>query len=140
MAKLRLRRGLRRARVSSRDRPGRLPVQIILCRIVRMRVETRNIRSATQAARSFGSILEEVESGDTIVVVKNNRPVAAVSSISTLERLDEIDEREEDLRLLVVALTRVETSQGPLRDWEDVAAELGIDLADVRDGDDQDVE
>lgn len=111
-----------------------------MCRIVRMRVETRNIRSATQAARSFGSILEEVESGDTIVVVKNNRPVAAVSSISTLERLDEIDEREEDLRLLVVALTRVETSQGPLRDWEDVAAELGIDLADVRDGDDQDVE
>lgn len=105
-----------------------------------MRVETRNIRSATQAARSFGSILEEVESGDTIVVVKNNRPVAAVSSIATLERLDEIEEREEDLRLLVVALTRTETSQGPLRDWDDVAAELGIDLADVRQGDDQDVE
>ena len=115
-------------------------MRVTLCKITRMRVETKNIRSATQAARNFGAILDEVEGGDTIIVVKNNRPVAAVSAISTLERLDEIDEREEDLRLLVVALTRIETSQGPLRDWEDIAAELGIDLAAIRDSDDQDAE
>jgi len=94
-----------------------------------MKVDTRDIRSATQAARTFGAIVDEVEAGATIVVVKNNKPVTAFVPIATMDRLDDLDEREEDLRLLALALTRVATSGGALRDWDEVAADLGIDLA-----------
>ncbi len=110
-----------------------VPMRMIVCKIVRMKVDTQNIRSATQAARSFSAIIDEVEAGSTIIVVRNNRPVTAIAPISTLERLDELDEREDDLRLLAVALTRAETSSGPLRDWDEVAAELGINLDELRD-------
>lgn len=96
--------------------------------ILRMKVDTRDIRSATQAARNFGAIVEEVEAGATIVVVKNNRPVVSIAPMATMERLARVEEREEDLRLLAVAFTRAATSQGPLREWGEVAAELGIDL------------
>jgi prevent-host-death family protein len=103
----------------------------ILRTIERMKVDTRDIRSATQAARNFGAIIEEVEAGTTIVVVKNNRPVVGIAPIATMERLIRVEEREEDLRLLAVAFTRAATSQGPLREWDEVAAELGIDLDEV---------
>lgn len=97
-----------------------------------MKVDTKNIRSATQAARNFSSIIDEVEAGSTIIVVRNNRPVTAIAPIATLDRLDTIDEREEDLRLLAIALTRAETASGPLQPWDEVAAELGINLDDLR--------
>ncbi|MBK8461427.1 MAG: type II toxin-antitoxin system Phd/YefM family antitoxin [Micropruina sp.] len=98
-----------------------------------MKVDVRDIRSATQAARNFGALVDEVESGATIVVVRNNRPVTVMAPISMMERLDEIGEREEDLRLLALALTRAATSDGTLRSWDDVAAELGIDLTALAD-------
>lgn len=45
--------------------------------------------------------------------------------------MDEIDDREEDLRLLALALVRSHTSDGALRDWDEVAAELGINLTEL---------
>ena len=100
-----------------------------------MKVDTRDIRTATQAARNFGAIVDEVESGRTILVMKNNRPVSVIAPVSLMERLDEIEDREEDIRLLAVAITRMATTEGPLRDLADVAAELGIDLDDLADQD-----
>lgn len=102
-----------------------------------MKVDTRDIRTATQAARNFGAIVEEVESGHTILVMKNNRPVSVIAPVSMMERLDEIEEREEDVRLLAIAIARMATSDGPLRDLEDVAAELGIDLDELDDPDEE---
>lgn len=106
-----------------------------------MKVDTRDIRTATQAARNFGAIVDEVESGRTILVMKNNRPVSVIAPVSLMERLDEIEDREEDIRLLAVAITRMATTEGPLRDLADVAAELGIDLDDLadQDADDRDL-
>ena len=95
-----------------------------------MKVDTRDIRSATQVARNFGQITDEVESGRTIVVVRNNAPVGVLAPVSLLERLDAVDEREEDLRLLGIALVRVNTSDGVLVELDELAAELGIDLDD----------
>lgn len=101
-----------------------------------MKVDTRDIRSATQAARNFGAIVDEVESGRTIVVVRNNHPVSVIAPVAIMERLDAIDEREEDVRLLAIAIARMSTTSGPLRDLDDVAAELGVDLDDLDEDED----
>ena len=99
--------------------------------IARMKVDTRDIRSATQVGRNFGAVTDEVEAGLTIVVVKNNRPVGVVAPVELMDRLDAIDQREDDLRLLAVALMRSFTDTGARHEWADVAAELGIDLEDL---------
>ncbi len=101
-----------------------------------MKVDTRDIRSATQVGRNFGAVTDEVEAGHTIVVMKNNRPVGVVAPLELMERLDAIDEREDDLRLLAVALVRSFTDTGARHDWIDVAAELGIDLDQIDDEND----
>jgi len=121
--------------------PQPLPFRKIARTISRMKVDTRDIRSASAVGRNFGAVTDEVEAGRTIVVVKNNRPVGVVAPVSVMERLDAIDEREEDLRLLTLALVRMQTNPEPvLHDWNDVAAELGIDLADLEDIEDEGTE
>ena len=95
-----------------------------------MKVDTRDIRAASQVARNFGRVTDEVEAGRTIIVVRNNVPVSVVAPMALLERLDAIDEREEDLRLLSLALVRSSTSDGDLIELDDLARELGVDFAD----------
>ena len=97
-----------------------------------MKIAVPDIRPVSQVGRNFGAVTAEVEEGRTILVVKNNRPVAAVVPPETIERLDEMDEREEDIALLVLSIIRMTTSQGSLHSLEDVASEFGIDLAELR--------
>ncbi|QAY70714.1 type II toxin-antitoxin system prevent-host-death family antitoxin [Xylanimonas protaetiae] len=115
-----------------------MPLRKKLRRTLRMKVDTRDIRSASHVGRNSGAITDEVEAGRTIVVVKNNRPVGVVAPVSVMEQIDALDEREEDLRLLAMALVRMAAAPDPvLHDWDDVAAELGIDLTDLGDADDE---
>ena len=93
-----------------------------------MKVDTRDIRAASQVARNFGQVTDEVEAGSTIIVVRNNTPVSVLAPMALLDRLDAIDEREEDLRLLSFALIRATTSDGSFVELGDLAHELGIDL------------
>jgi len=95
---------------------------------MRMKVDTRDIRAASQVARNFGSVADEVEAGRTIVVMRNNAPVGVLAPVSLIERIDAVDEREEDLRLLGIALVRMNTSEGDLVELDELAAELGVDL------------
>lgn len=96
--------------------------------MLRMKVDTRDIRAASHVARNFGKIADEVESGRTIVVMRNNAPVGVIAPVSLVERLDALDEREEDLRVLGIALARSATSDGSLVDLDDLARELEVDL------------
>jgi len=93
-----------------------------------MLVDTRDIRSASRIARNFGQVTEDLESGRTIVIMRNNTPLGVLAPVSLLERLDEIEEREEDVRLLAAALVRSATSTGDLIALDDLAAELGVSL------------
>ena len=97
-----------------------------------MKIAVPDIRPVSQVGRNFGAVTAEVEEGRSILVVKNNRPVAAVVPPETIERLDEIAEREEDIALLVLSIIRMNTHQGIIHDLDDVAAELGIDIAELR--------
>jgi antitoxin (DNA-binding transcriptional repressor) of toxin-antitoxin stability system len=96
--------------------------------MLRMKVDTRDIRSASHVARNFGKIADEVEAGRTIVVMRNNAAVGVIAPVSLVDRLDALDEREEELRLLGIALARSATSDGSLVDLEGLARELGVDL------------
>ena len=93
-----------------------------------MKVDTRDIRSASRIARNFGQVTEDLEAGRTIVILRNNAPVGVLAPVSLMDRLDEVDEREEDVRLLAAALVRSSTSTGELVALDDLAAELGVDL------------
>jgi len=100
---------------------------------MRMKVDTRDIRSASSVQRNFGQVTDDLEAGRTILLVKNNTPLGVVAPVALMDRLDELDEREEDLRLLAAALVRSTTSTGELVDLEDLARELGVDLASDED-------
>lgn len=95
-----------------------------------MKVDTRNLVSATTATRDFSRISAEAAEGRTFVVVRNNEPTVAIVPVAAMDRLDRLDELEGDLRLMAVALARVATDDGSRFSLDDVAAEFGVDLAD----------
>ena len=95
-----------------------------------MKTDTRDMISATAAARDFSRISSEAAQGRTFVVVRNNEPTVAIVPVFQMERLDRIDELEDDVRLLSVALARMGTDDGARHSLDDVAAEFGVDLDD----------
>lgn len=95
-----------------------------------MKTDTRDLISATKAARDFSSITGHVLNGNRVVVLRNNEPSVAIVPMSDMERIDSIDEREEDMRILAVTLARIASDNRNLTSLEDVAAEFGIDLND----------
>jgi antitoxin (DNA-binding transcriptional repressor) of toxin-antitoxin stability system len=94
-----------------------------------MKTDTRDIVSATKAARDFSRISGEAAAGRNFVVVRNNEPTVAIVPVSQMERLDRIDELEDDVRLMSVALARIATDDGVRHSLDDVAAEFGVDLS-----------
>lgn len=93
-------------------------------------IPTGNIVGVTEVSGNVSRYMADVADGQSFLVMKNNRPVAAIVNPGVLDRLQEIDEREEDLRLLCLALARILTDSGNRHDLDDVAAELGISLDD----------
>lgn len=100
-----------------------------------MNFDTDDLISVSDASkRGVSSLINEAESGRQRIVLRNNKPVAAVVSMESVERLSRLDELEDDLRLLSVALARTVVDDGRRHILEDVAAEFGVDL----DGEDED--
>lgn len=95
-----------------------------------MKTDTRDLISATTAARDFSRIATEASEGRRFVVLKNNEPAVAIVSVADMERLDRVDEIEDEMRMIAVALARIATDDGARFSVEEVAAELGIDLRD----------
>jgi antitoxin (DNA-binding transcriptional repressor) of toxin-antitoxin stability system len=87
--------------------------------------------SVSEANSSLSKLLSEAHEGHTKLVMRNNKPVAAIVSPEAAERLARLDEFEDDLRLLALALVRMLTDDGVRHDLSDVAAEFGIGLADL---------
>lgn len=93
-----------------------------------MKTDTRDLVSATQAARDFSALTARVSAGSRVVVLKNNAPAVAIVPMADMERLDRVEEAEEDIRMIAVALARMATDDGSRHALADVAAEFGIDL------------
>lgn len=101
-----------------------------------MKINSNDLISVTEASRQGVSRLVSAASeGRDLVLIKNNRPAAAIVGIEKLERLQRLEEYEEDIRLLAMAVVRSVTEMEPRASLEDAAARFGIDL-DELDGED----
>jgi antitoxin (DNA-binding transcriptional repressor) of toxin-antitoxin stability system len=73
-------------------------------------------------------LVREAEQGHHKVILRSNKPVAALVDIPTMDRLQRLDAREEELRDLAMALARAATDTGARTSLEELAAELDVDL------------
>ncbi|MDV8058235.1 type II toxin-antitoxin system Phd/YefM family antitoxin [Rhodococcus sp. IEGM 1343] len=94
-----------------------------------MNIDSSNFVSVTDFGQNCSRLVAEATGGRTFLVMKNNKPAAAVVSPADFDRLQRIDEREQDLRLLSLAVVRSVTDSGERHDLDDVAAEFGVDLS-----------
>lgn len=91
-----------------------------------MKIDEREMISATEAARYSSKLFREAAEGRRFVIITNNAPTAAVVSMEQYRELNELQEREEELRLLTLAIARVASDSGRRHDLDDVIADLGF--------------
>jgi antitoxin (DNA-binding transcriptional repressor) of toxin-antitoxin stability system len=95
----------------------------------------------TEASRQgVSKLVSEASAGRDLILIRNNKPAAAIVGIEKLERLQRIEEIEEDVKLLALAVVRAATDTGERVTLEDAAARFGIDLDDLAEEDADDEE
>lgn len=81
-----------------------------------------------------GKYVESAASGTTYVVESHGKE-AGIVSMDTVRRLRQIDELVDDIRLMSVAAVRMATDTGERTSLDELAAMVGIDLAELEDED-----
>ncbi len=90
------------------------------------RVDTQDLISITAASsRGLSRLVRDVENGHIPILLRNNRPVAAIVSI---ERLDELD----DARDLALAAARALTDTGQRTSLDEILAVFGYTREQLR--------
>jgi prevent-host-death family protein len=98
-----------------------------------MNIDTNDMISVSEVSRiGVSKLVNEASEGREFVLIKNNKPAAALVGIEKLERLQRI---EEDVKLLAMAVVRAATDTGERVTLRDAAARFGIDLAELEDQD-----
>lgn len=95
-----------------------------------MQTDTRNLVPVSDVSRNASRVIANAAAGQWQVILKNNKPLAAVVDIESADRLNRIDELEEDMKLLTASLVRMATDNGIRHDLDDVLSELGIDVSE----------
>ena len=92
-------------------------------------LDTRELISVTEAGRlGISALVKVAEQGEQRVLMKNNKPVAAVVGIEALERNEELEERLLDVSL---ALTRLLTTNERRHSLDDVIGRFGFTREDL---------
>lgn len=100
-----------------------------------MKIDTNDLISVTDASnKGVSKLVNEASEGREFVLMRNNKPAAAIIGIDKLEQLQRLEEWEDDIRLLTLAVVRSATDSGRRVSLEDAATRFGIDL-DELDGD-----
>ena len=86
-------------------------------------IDHRDVVGVTELANSSSRLVASAAQGRDVIISKNNKPTAALVGI---QRLQELEDREENLGLLVVALTRIATDNGNRTDLDGFIEELGL--------------
>lgn len=103
-----------------------------------MNIDTEDLISITEAnTRGMSRIVTDAENGRAQVLIRNNKPVAAIVDIDTMRRIRRVEEMEDDLRLLSIVLVRAAADSGRRYSLEEVMARFGID-PDSLDDEDED--
>ncbi|WP_062991978.1 type II toxin-antitoxin system Phd/YefM family antitoxin [Nocardia anaemiae] len=101
-----------------------------------MKIDTNDLISVTEAnAKGISRLITDASEGHDIVVIRNNKPAAAIIGMEKLERLQRIEEWEEDIKLLALAVIRSTADTGERVSLADAAARFGIDLDALDDED-----
>jgi antitoxin (DNA-binding transcriptional repressor) of toxin-antitoxin stability system len=94
-------------------------------------IESDALISISEAAElGVSTLVREAEAGHERVVLRDNRPVAAVVSMA---RLEQIQALEEDLLDLVLAAARMLTAEPERHRLDEVLAQFGYTRAQLRD-------
>lgn len=92
-------------------------------------LDTSELISVTDAGRlGLSALVKVAEGGGQRVLMKNNKPVAAVVGIEALERTEELEERLLDVSL---ALTRLLTTDERRHSLDDVLDRFGFTREDL---------
>lgn len=90
------------------------------------RVHTRDLISITEASsRGLSRLVRDAEQGHVPILLRNNRPVAAVVSIERLEEL-------EDARDLALVAARMLTDEGRRTSLDEVLETFGFTREELR--------
>lgn len=87
-------------------------------------IDTKELISVTEAGKiGLSALVKETEGGGQRVLMRNNKPVAAIVGIETLERTEELEEQLLDVSL---ALTRLLTTTERRHSLDDVLDRFGF--------------
>lgn len=102
-----------------------------------MMIDHRDVVSVTELANCSSRFVTAAAAGRNVIISRNNRPTAALVGIDCLQQLED---REENLGLLVLALTRMATDNGNRTELNDFIEELGLtdEVAALDDEEDED--
>jgi prevent-host-death family protein len=94
-------------------------------------VDTADLISISQANKiGISALIREAEEGNERIVLRNNKPVAAVVGI---ERLEELQQMRDDLLDVALAAARVLTAGPQRHSLDDVLAQFGYTREQLRD-------
>jgi prevent-host-death family protein len=92
-------------------------------------LDSKDLISVTDAGKvGVSALVKAAERGEQRVLMKNNKPVAAVVGIEALERIEELEERLLDISL---ALTRLLTTGERRHSLDDVFDRFGFTREDL---------
>ena len=96
-------------------------------------IDTTDLISVTDANKlGVSGLVKVAERGERRILVRNNKPIAAIVGIETLERAEELEARILDVSL---ALTRLMTTSERRHSLDDVLDRLGFTRDDLEEGD-----
>ena len=97
-------------------------------------VNTEDLISISEANRlGVAALAREAEQGRERVLVRNNKPVAAVVGIERLERLQQLEDLEDDLIDITLATARLLTTSEERYSLDEVLAIFGYTREQLRD-------
>lgn len=92
-------------------------------------VDTKELISVSDAGKvGLSALVKAAERGEQRVLMRNNKPIAAVVGIDVLERTEELEERLLDVSL---ALTRLLTTSERRHSLDDVLDRFGFTRDDL---------
>lgn len=92
-------------------------------------LDSKELVSISEANKlGISKLVAAAERGEQRVLIKNNKPVAAVVGIGTLERNEELEERLLDVSL---AVTRLLTTSERRHSLDDVLDRFGFTREDI---------
>ena len=94
-------------------------------------VDTADLISISEASKlGVSALVREAEAGHEQVVLRNNKPVAAVVSMKRLEQLQQL---QEDILDISLAAARMLTTGRRLHSLDEVLAQFGYTREQLRD-------